>query len=87
MKKETSNKPIEAMGKGVTAKLFANTTKDGKTFDKVQIVRVYKDDEGFKSTPTFTIDELPLVCLYAQKMYEIGIQRRIERLEQEVEEE
>ena len=78
-KETTTNKPVESMGRGVTAKMFANVTDEGKKYDKVQIVRTYYDGEEFRSTPTFSVDELPIVAMYALRMYELGIQRRIER--------
>ena len=78
-KETTTNKPVESMGRGVNAKMFANVTDDGKKYDKVQIVRTYYDGKEFRSTPTFSIDELPIVAMYALRMYELGIQRRIER--------
>ncbi len=80
-KKENPNQPVEMMGRGVNAKMFSNVSKDGRMFDKVQIVRTYKTEDGFASTPSFSIDELPTVALYAQRMYELGIQRRIKRSE------
>ena len=79
MTKDESRQPVLTMGSGVNAKMFENTTKEGKVFDKVQIVRTYWADGEFKSTSSFSIDELPQVILYASKMYEAGIARRNER--------
>lgn len=76
---ENSNQPVHQIGVGVNCKMFANSKKDGSIFDKVQIVRTYRDGKEFKSTPSYSIDELPLVAMYAMKMYEIGIDRRVER--------
>lgn len=80
-----SNQPVAQMGVGVNAKMFANSKKDGSIFDKVQLVRTYRDGESFKSTPTFAIDELPLVAMYAMKMYEVGIDRRVQRSKENAE--
>lgn len=74
-----SQKPVAQMGMGVNAKMFQNQTKDGKQFDKVQIVRTYWSDGEFRSTSSFSIDELPQVIVYARRMYELGLERRIER--------
>ncbi len=59
---KTSNKPVKKFRfRGVSASVFENQTESGNPFYKTQIVRTYKDKDGFKSVPTYNRDELLLV--------------------------
>lgn len=80
MAKESQNKPVETFSAlGVSAKVFENVSENGNNYDRIQIVRTYRDGDSFKSTPTFAIDELPLVELFARKAYEFCQARRNEQ--------
>lgn len=49
---------------------FENQSEQNGTFHKVQILRTYKDGDDFKTTPTFSRDELPIVGLLSQQAWE-----------------
>ncbi|MEZ5941122.1 MAG: hypothetical protein R3C18_07010 [Planctomycetaceae bacterium] len=77
MTKESSNRPVETMSAlGVSAKVFENVSESGHRYDRVQIVRTYRDGNAYKTTSTFSIDELPIVESFARKAYEFCIKRR-----------
>ena len=61
----TTIKPVKVMRiRGISASIFANPAKtNGKDsiFYKVSIQRTYKDAEEFKTTNSFSRDDLPLV--------------------------
>ncbi len=61
---ETTNKPVESFRlRGVSASVFLNETEqDGRPFFKVSLQRSYKTKDGFKSTNSFSRDDLPLVA-------------------------
>lgn len=66
-----STKPVKTYRfRGISASVFENQTEKGDPFYKVQIVRTYKDGKDFKSTPTFSRDELPVVMLVSQQAYD-----------------
>ena len=63
MTKETSNKPVKQFRlRAISASIFENETEKGQTFFKVTVQRSYKTKDGFKSTNSFTRDDLPLVA-------------------------
>ena len=66
-----NNKPITIKaGRGVRAKLWRNTNKNGELFN-VSISRVYKDDLGeFQDSQSFMRDDLLHVAYVAQKAFE-----------------
>lgn len=67
---QTSTKPVKSFRlRGISAGVFENESADGDLYYKVQIVRTYKDGKDFKSTPTFSRDELPIVMLVAHDAY------------------
>lgn len=68
---QTSTKPSATFRyRGISASVFENHSEKGDPYYKVSIVRTYKDGKDFKSTPTFSRDELPIVMLVAQQAYE-----------------
>ena len=70
-KSHSSTKPVETFRfRGVSASVFENQTDDGKPFHKVSLVRTYRDGKDFRTTNTFSRDELPLVMLVAKSAYE-----------------
>ena len=49
--------------KGVSASVFQNTSSEGRTFFKVAVQRSYADgDNGFKTTNSYSRDDLPLLA-------------------------
>lgn len=62
---QKSQKPVKVFRhRGVSASVFENKTKVGDrsvTFHKVSLQRTYKDGEAFKTTSSFSRDDLP-VC-------------------------
>ena len=61
----TTQKPAKVFRvRGVSASVFQNTAKVGDrrvTFHKVSLQRTYKDGDAFKTTTSFSRDDLP-VC-------------------------
>ena len=47
--------------RGIVASVFRNEADNGTPFHKVTIARTYKDGDQFKSTSSFSRDDLPLV--------------------------
>ncbi len=68
---KSSNKPVKVFRlRGVSASVFENRSEQNGTFHKVQIVRTYRDGDDFKTTPTFSRDDLPLVQAVAHRAWE-----------------
>ncbi|KAA1258577.1 hypothetical protein LF1_10990 [Rubripirellula obstinata] len=64
MTKESNenNQPVKKFRlRGISASVFENKTEKGQTFFKVTVSRSYKDGKGFKSTNTFSRDDLPML--------------------------
>lgn len=65
MTKESNenNQPVKKFRlRGISASVFENKTeKNGQTYYKVTVQRSYKDGKTFKSTNTFSRDDLPLL--------------------------
>ena len=60
--KETNNKPMQKLQlRGISASVFENQSENGVAFYKVSITRTYKDGDEFKTTSTFSRDDLPIV--------------------------
>ena len=67
----SSNKPVKTFRlRGVSASVFENQSEQNGVFHKVQILRTYRDGDEFKSTPTFSRDDLPIVLTVAQRAWE-----------------
>lgn len=67
----TSTKPVKTFRfRGISASVFSNENDKGDVFHKVSIVRTYKDGRDFKTTPTFSRDELPIVSLVSQQAFD-----------------
>lgn len=60
-----SQKPVQVFrARGISASVFENTATSGGrtvTFHKVSLQRTYKDGDEFKTTTSFSRDDLP-VC-------------------------
>ncbi|MCA9073691.1 MAG: hypothetical protein KDA93_01570 [Planctomycetaceae bacterium] len=66
-----NNQPIETFRlRGVSASVFENQTDDDRPFYKVSLVRTYKDGDQFKTTSTFSRDDLPIVAHLAHQAWE-----------------
>jgi hypothetical protein len=67
----SSHKPVKVFRlRGVSASVFENHSEQNGTFHKVQVIRTYRDGKLFKTTPTFSRDELPIVTLLTQQAWE-----------------
>lgn len=70
----STTKPVKIFRiRGISASIFANPVKtNGKDsiFYKVSIQRTYKEDDEFRTTNSFSRDDLPLVWLLTQKAWE-----------------
>ena len=65
-----SNKPVAKFQyRGVVASVFENEAENGSLFYKVSIARTYRDGEQFKSTSSFSRDDLPLVAQVANEAW------------------
>ena len=56
-----STKPVAKFSfRAISASVFKNTSKEGKTFYKATLQRTFKVGEEFKTNSSFTRDELPV---------------------------
>jgi hypothetical protein len=71
MAKQKKQKPIRIKaGRGVVAKLWRNSNKNGEWFN-VTISRIYKDDDGdFQDSESFSRDDLLQVAYAANKAFD-----------------
>ena len=71
MAKQKKQKPIRIKaGRGVVAKLWRNSNKNGEWYN-VTITRVYADDEGeFHDSDSFSRDDLLQVAYAANKAFD-----------------
>lgn len=71
MAKQKKQKPFRIKaGRGVVAKLWRNSNKNGEWFN-VTITRVYKDDDGdFQDSESFSRDDLLQVAYAANKAFD-----------------
>ena len=80
-----ANRPVHEIRLGkVKAAIWKNETDAGIRYS-VSIVRIFKTDEGWDSSPTFGRDELPLVAKVAD-MVHTWIYQQNERVENAPEE-
>lgn len=77
---QTSTKPLKTIRfRGISASVFENKSDKGDVFHKVSIVRTYKDGRNFKTTPTFSRDELPIVSLVAQQAFDFILTEELDQ--------
>jgi hypothetical protein len=63
----TSTKPVKVFRlRGISASVFENQSKSGESFHKVSLQRTYKDGDEFKTTTSFSRDDLP-VCVHVMQ--------------------
>lgn len=78
MPTKTANSPVKTFRfKGCSASVFENhTQKDGRgiSFFKVVPQKTYKDSEEFKTTNSFSRDDLPYVILALQRAFEFCLE-------------
>ena len=73
------NSPVEVFRfRGVSASVFENESENGPFF-KVAIQRTYKDGKDFKTTSSFSRDELPIVAHVANKAWEFVLEQESSR--------
>ena len=68
-----TSKPVKVFRLlGVSASVFANRPFKGSNvpFYKVSLQRTYKDGDEFKTTTSFSRDDLPIANLLIQKAWE-----------------
>ena len=84
MAKQTTKKPLRIKaGRGVVAKLWKNSNKNGEWYN-VTITRVYTDDEGeFHDSDSFSRDDLLQVAYAAQKAFDHIISQNDDSVEDE----
>ena len=67
-------KPVKVFRlRGIAASVFANQTQvDGQTvsYHKVTIQRTYRDGDEYKTTTSFSRDDLPIVSLLVSRAWE-----------------
>ena len=83
MTKESNenNQPVKKFRlRGISASVFENKMeKNGQTYYKVTVQRSYKDPKGgFKSTNTFSRDDLPLLTEVATAAWRDILKREAE---------
>lgn len=67
---KASTKPVQVFRlRGISASVFENRTEQGSPYHKVSIVRTYKDGKDFRTTPTYSRDELPIVARVADQAW------------------
>ena len=85
----TAAKPIQTFRLlGCSVSVFANSVQsDGKTFTyhKVSAQRVYRDGDEFRSTTSFSRDDLPVVSLLLQRAWEFILTTEADRPKDETE--
>ncbi len=55
-------RPVHSVRIGrIKASIWANKTKRGQTFHNVTVQRLFKSEDGWRSTASFGRDDLPLV--------------------------
>ena len=62
MEAESKGKrPVKVFrARGISASVFENESKSGDTFHKVTLQRTYYDGKEFKTTDSFSRDDLPV---------------------------
>ena len=61
MESSTTNKPVQVFrAKGISASVFLNHSQDGYPFYKVCLQRTYRDGENYRTSDTFSRDEIPI---------------------------
>ena len=81
MTKESNdnNQPVKKFRlRGISASVFENQTEKGQTYFKVTVQRSYKDGKTFKSTNTFSRDDLPLLTEVATAAWRDILKRESE---------
>lgn len=70
--KGNANKPLKVIRcRGVSASVFENKVEDGKTpFYKVSLQKTYRDGDEFKTTTSFSRDDLAAVAMVAQAAWQ-----------------
>ena len=70
----TTQKPVKVFrSRGISASVFKNAAKAGDrdvTFHKVSVQRTYKDGDDFKTTTSFSRDDLPVARHVMQQAWE-----------------
>ena len=65
--------------RGVSASVFENQSEQHGPFFKTSIVRTYKDGNEFKTTSSFSRDELSVVALIATQAWEFILEQEAAR--------
>jgi len=68
----SNNQPVKKFRAGsITAAIWGNKSKEGKTWNSVTFTRSYKDNtDSWKNTGNFRVSDLPKLNLVSQKAFE-----------------
>ena len=70
---KTPTKPVKVFRlRGLSASIFANRAKNADRafpYFKVSLQRTYKDEDGFKTTSSFSRDDLPIADLLLKRAW------------------
>lgn len=73
-KANSSNKPVKVFRlRGISASIFANKASGeggDSVYYKVTVQRTYRDGDEFKTTTSFTRDDLPIIDLLVNRSWE-----------------
>lgn len=71
-KSKPAAKPVQTFRlKAISASVFENQSEDGKTtFYKVSLQRTYRQDDEWRTSQSFSRDDLPIAALLLQKAWE-----------------
>lgn len=71
-----SNKPVQVFRlKSVKVAVFENRSTDGAPFFKTSLQRIYRDGEEWKTTQSFSREDLPVARLLLQRAWEFILER------------
>jgi hypothetical protein len=68
---KTANRPVaKSGGRGVTASVWKQTSKEGKEFYTVSVQRSYTDaDKNWKNTGSFRMQDIPVLVAALNDIY------------------
>lgn len=82
MAKDASNKPAKVFRyRGISASVFLNPAEsdDSNPWYKISIRRTYRQGDEFRSTHSFSRDDLPVVIVVAEQAYQYVLTAEAER--------
>jgi hypothetical protein len=68
--KESTNEPVRVFrAPGMSVAVFENTSDEGNTFHKLSAQRVYKVGKDYKTSTSFSLNEVPTLLLLMQRAW------------------